>query len=123
MITVILIALGGAIGSVARYGIGRLAQSRGFRPYLATWVINAIGSLLIGLLAGVYDHDTHKTSYLFLAVGVLGGFTTFSTYMVQIVNLARQRSYREASRYGAGTLAVGILLAALGYVVALRCLN
>lgn len=119
MITVILIAFGGAVGSVARFGIGRLAQIRGFRPYLATLVINAIGSLLIGLLAGVYAHDTHKTPYLFLAMGVLGGFTTFSTFMMQMVSLARQRSYREAAQYGVGTLVIGILLAAGGYVVAL----
>lgn len=123
MITVVLIALGGAIGSVARYGIGRLFQSRGYRPYMGTMAINAGGSLLIGILAGVYSHDPKPALYLFLAVGLLGGFTTFSTFMVQLVTLAKQRSYGEAFRYGVGSLVAGFALTALGYWIALRVLS
>ncbi|UVI27880.1 fluoride efflux transporter FluC [Paenibacillus spongiae] len=123
MITLFLIALGGAVGSAVRYGIGRLVQSRGYRPYMGTMVINAAGSLLIGIVAGLYSHNPKPALYFFIAVGLLGGFTTFSTFMVQLVTLARQRSYGEAIRYGIGSLAAGFALTSLGYAFVWHMLN
>lgn len=99
-------AAGGAIGSVARYGLAELWSS----PW-AIVVINVVGSLLLGLLMGVLSRGSSNPLLRpFVGVGVLGGFTTFSTAMVDL-----------RSKLAAGHLAVTLLLlvvAAAGSILA-----
>ena len=75
-----LVALGGALGSVARYGL-----SLALPALPATVVINLLGALALGLLAGLRPYG--RWSRPFLGTGVLGGFTTFSTFAVQAVRV------------------------------------
>lgn len=87
MMQVLLVAVGGAAGSVARYGVG-LAAARWFGlafPW-GTLFVNVLGGLLIGLLVarvGPLNEDMR----LLLGVGALGGFTTFSTFSLESVRL------------------------------------
>jgi CrcB protein len=86
----IAIALGGGIGAVLRYWIGLLVQSwtgPGF-PY-GTLAVNVVGSLLIGFVVVFLHHRYHGNEVirLFLIIGVLGGFTTFSTFSLDTVYL------------------------------------
>jgi CrcB protein len=117
-----VIAVGGGLGSLARYGIELLllpAAPGGF-PW-GTFVVNIAGCLLIGvLMVLVTDVITDRPLLRpFVGVGVLGGFTTFSTYANEIRGLLRPGSVPVAAAYLAGTLA-GALLAALAGMVLTR---
>lgn len=90
MIQVLLVALGGALGSAARYGVG-LAAMRLFGlgyPW-GTLIINAVGGLAMGVLAARLGPDQENLRLL-LAVGVLGGFTTFSAFSLETMRLMEQ---------------------------------
>lgn len=106
-----VISVGGALGAVARYGIGYAfpAAPRGF-PW-ATFGINVTGCLLIGVLM-VLVTDVwagHRLVRPFLGVGVLGGFTTFSTYVVDIQRLVNARAAGVALVYLVATLVAALL--------------
>jgi len=78
---VLLVAAGGALGCVARFGVSSALVTKGF-PW-ATLAVNLLGSLLIGYL--LLDHGLDHAPRLFAVVGFLGGFTTLSTLTVQTV--------------------------------------
>lgn len=112
MKTVLIIALGGAAGSVARY-LAQLGISRAFGTTfpLGTFIVNLTGCFLIGLiysLAGKYDWLTLDWR-LFLVTGICGGYTTFSSFSYDSVNLLRSGSYLYFSLYVLGSVAVGLL--------------
>jgi fluoride exporter len=111
-----VIALGGGLGAVARYGVGRLwpTPASGF-PW-ATFAVNATGCLLIGVLM-VLLHEVwaaHPLLRPFLGVGVLGGFTTFSTYAEEVRALLRPGSAAVGLCYLAGTVLVALLAVLAG---------
>lgn len=87
------IGVGGGIGSIARYELGHLDPSAADQLPAATLAINASGSLLLGLLIGaiaaaaVTGHRPWPTLRPFLGTGILGGYTTFSTFAVQTIHL------------------------------------
>jgi fluoride exporter len=116
----LVIAAGGALGSLARWGLGEaLATGRGRFPW-ATFLENATGGLVLGALM-VFVIDVWPPSrYLrpFLGVGVLGGFTTFSTYMLDTRALVVAHRAPLAAVYLFGTLAAGIASVWLGIGVA-----
>jgi fluoride exporter len=99
----ILVALGGAIGASARYGasiaIGHLWRT----PFpLATLLVNIIGSLAMGLLVGWLARALpawQNEARLFVAVGILGGFTTFSTFSLDVVTLFQRGEMLPAFLY------------------------
>jgi CrcB protein len=105
------VAAGGALGSAARYGLAHAwpAPPHGF-PW-ATFVINVTGCLAIGLLYGV---DRRPAVRAFGGTGVLGGFTTFSTYAVESDGLWRADRPWLAVAYVAGTVAAALCAAWLG---------
>jgi fluoride exporter len=115
--TVLLaIAAGGVLGSEARYGVDVLLphDAQGFPT--STVVVNVVGCLLIGVLTTVLLTLTspHRLARPFLGVGVLGGFTTFSTYAMDTRGLLAADRPAVAALYLAGTLAVGLLAAVAG---------
>jgi len=114
-----LIALGGAAGSVARYLVGRLMgpQADGAIPW-HTFAVNATGAFIIGLLLVLAARLGWPGWWRpLLAVGVLGGYTTFSTFSLEVVELAMRGAWSTASLYGLGSLAVGVVAAACGILV------
>ncbi|MFY8199824.1 MAG: fluoride efflux transporter CrcB [Pirellula staleyi] len=114
----VLVGLGGAIGSVARYGVGLLLLqvSLAMQMPLATTIVNISGSFALGCLAGS-SSDRSQPFYLFLAVGCCGGFTTFSTFSLEMVEHLQQGRLGVALlecmanvALGAGALYVGLAL-------------
>ncbi len=90
MHTLLAVGLGGAIGSMARYAVGSLVGRRiGWEYWIGTMAVNVTGALMLGVLVGVFgDHVTDDpTLRTGLTVGLLGGYTTFSTWMVEAVEL------------------------------------
>ena len=112
------IAVGGALGSVARHGVNVLVHDRWplMRFPLATLVVNVAGCLIIGVLAGLVMSERialrfHWREFLF--VGILGGFTTFSTFGLDTITLARTHSmgpamWNVAAQVGLGLIAVWV---------------
>ena len=90
---VVAVALGGALGSAARYGVDRLIERRSFAVFpWSTFTINATGCLLIGVVvASLVDHH-HTPGWLRagLVMGVLGGYTTFSTFAQEGLSLLEE---------------------------------
>ena len=111
----LIVAAGGALGAVARYGVGRLLPAVAW-PW-ATLTVNVAGGLLMGLLAGwlAFRGGVQGESIrLFAAVGVLGGFTTFSAFSLDAMKLGEQGSGGLALAYIVGSVAVSITALALG---------
>jgi CrcB protein len=112
------IAVGGALGSVARHGVNVLIHGRWplMRFPLATLVVNVVGCLIIGVLAGLVMSERLALRFYwreFLFVGILGGFTTFSTFGLDTVTLSRTQSMAPGlvnvmAHVGLGLLAVWI---------------
>jgi fluoride exporter len=99
----LLVGIGGFLGSIARYKLGGfvLHRSEGWNFPLSTFLVNLIGCLMIGLLAGLVErHDLFSTSTrLFLFTGLLGGFTTFSAFAYEDVFLLRRGLTSAAASY------------------------
>lgn len=115
------ISAGGAVGALARYGLATAwPHGPGHFPW-ATFVTNVSGCLLIGVLMVVITEvwSAHRLLRPFLGVGVLGGFTTFSTYTGEVQQLLVAGAARTALLYLAGTLAAA-LAAVYGGVILTR---
>lgn len=120
----ILVAAGGAVGAVARYltGLAALRSLGAAWPY-GTLAVNVVGGFAMGLLAallaarGEADQDRWR---LLLGVGVLGGFTTFSAFSLEVAMMIERREWASAFTYS--TLSVVASVAALfaGMILARR---
>jgi CrcB protein len=110
------VALGGALGSVSRYWLNGLvttkfADSAAVFP-LGTLVINITGSFLIGIFAafaapeGRLDPQSRAFATQFLIIGVCGGYTTFSSFSLQTLNLLRDREWL----YAGGNILLSVML-------------
>ena len=108
------ISAGGVLGALGRYGLATAWPHRPGRFPWATFVTNVSGCLLIGVLMVLITEvwAAHRLLRPFLGVGVLGGYTTFSTYSVDIQQLVAAGAARAALAYLAGTLVAAL---AAGY--------
>lgn len=106
------VALGGALGALARWGIDQVVQASGHAIMWATLGINLLGCALMGLLvAYVLAHPSrHPLWRPFLGVGFLGGFTTFSAFAGDAVLLIDEGAWSTAAAYVVVTLAGGLLV-------------
>jgi len=104
---------GGVLGALARYGLQTAFPHKAAQFGWATLAINVSGCLLIGIIAVLIAGapGTHRLVRPFLVTGVLGGYTTFSTYVVDIQHALLAGAPRTALLYGAATL-IGSLVAA-----------
>jgi len=121
---VILVALGGAIGSVARYGVGAVAaQLLGAAFPWGTLLVNLSGSFLISLVMHVALAGTAISLELriFLTTGIMGGYTTYSSFNYETLALINQRAYGLAGLNVAGTV-VGCFVAGVLGLAAGRAL-
>ncbi|MFN7151466.1 MAG: fluoride efflux transporter FluC [Microthrixaceae bacterium] len=109
---VFLAALAGGLGAGARYALERLitARTRSVFP-VGILVINVTGSFLLGLLTGLGAAIVSPELLLVLGVGLLGGYTTFSTVAVESVLAAERREFAVAIGNLLGTLALSVALA------------
>lgn len=112
IVNFLFVGLGGALGSMLRYGVTLLCSALNVSGNVATFCVNILGSFLIGLLTGCCKD---ASMLLLLTVGLCGGFTTFSTFSMQNVRLLQDGKIGMAAVYIAATVAVCILMAWLGY--------
>ena len=110
-VNLLLIAIGGALGSVARYLLSTLVlRMSGSLFPLGTFVVNLAGCVVFGAIAGAAQHRFALTpdARAFLLVGVLGGFTTFSSYASESVALLRDGRFAAAALNVAGQVFAGL---------------
>lgn len=107
----LLVALGGAVGALARYGVNVAVEARGQPGWIATATVNLVGALLIGLL---YSRTTDPQVRALLGVGVLGGFTTFSTFGNDAVGMIAAGRVGLAAGYLGGSVLGGLVGVWLG---------
>jgi len=112
--TTLLVAVGGTLGVLARYGISRLTLHSEALIW-STVGVNVVGSFLLGLLVAEhwFDRDVREA----LGVGLLGGFTTFSTFSVQIILEADAGEPGRALAYLLASVIGGVAAAAAGYAL------
>ena len=116
MKVLLLIGAGSFVGGVARYLISLSIQGRflSFFPY-GTLVINVIGCFLIGTVYALTDRGNLGEEWrLFLATGILGGFTTFSAFSQETIALLRDGQAGSAVTYVVGSVILGLLATYLG---------
>jgi len=122
MTNVLLVGAGGFIGSVARYLLGGWVMKFLANPWLpwGTFIINIVGCLFIGVLAGLSDTRQAVTpeARLFLMIGILGGFTTFSTFGLETFRLLQDGQWVAATVNALGSVIVGLVAVWLGYSLA-----
>lgn len=109
------VAAGGAIGSVARFGVGLALPVRDGAMPLSTLLVNVTGSLLIGLLAPAIA--TRPDARALLIVGLCGGYTTFSAFSLETVRLMQTGRVAAAALYTLASVALCLGATWLGLVV------
>ena len=115
---IVYVGVGGAIGAIARYLLGGAVHRwiPGFFPY-GTFVVNVVGCLVFGLIVGLAESRfvVGPGARAFLLVGVLGGFTTFSSFTFETFELVRSGQLLAASTNVIGQVAIGFLALWAGF--------
>ena len=120
----LLVAAGGAAGSVARYLTGTLAGRWPGWPW-GTLTVNVLGGLLMGLLIGTLalrGGAEQERLRLLLGVGFLGGFTTFSAFSLEVANMVERRELASAAGYGLVSVVISVTAVFAGLMLARRVL-
>jgi CrcB protein len=123
MLSYLWIAIGGALGTTARYWIsGVVAQSFGETFPWGTLIINVVGSLVIGFFATLTGPDGRvlvaPDARQFVMVGICGGYTTFSSFSLQTLNLVRDGDVLAAGGNIVGSVVLCLIAVWLGHVAA-----
>ena len=113
------IALGGMLGTPARYAVGRVVHVSPDSFPWSTFVVNISGSLVLGILLTLIIERWPPSRYLrpFAAIGFLGAYTTFSTYMVETDLLLKDGQAGVALAYVLGSLFIGLAAVYVGIVI------
>ena len=124
LLTYLWIAIGGALGSMARYGCGRLVAERIGETFpWGTLLINVLGSFVIGAFATLTLAPDARVQVApdlrqFVIVGLCGGFTTFSSFSLQTLNLVRAGDMVAAGLNIIGSVVLCLIAVWLGYLAA-----
>jgi CrcB protein len=111
---ILLVGIGGMMGSMGRYLIGHFIRHASF-PY-ATFTVNMAGSLFIGAIMGIAAKQEGFANWrLFLATGICGGFTTFSAFAWENMQFLQQQRYGAFMFYIGASLIFGLAAVTLGY--------
>src|SRR5689334_7020360 len=117
MLNYLMVGIGGAIGSVARLWVSTIVAERVTETFpLGTLVVNVTGSFLIGLFAGMFRSGASTTTRAFLMTGICGGYTTFSSFSLQNLQLLENGNYYYAGVNAALSLLLCMLGVWVGYV-------
>lgn len=113
MLKLLLLALGGALGTLARYGLNGVISARVVTFPLGTMIVNITGCFVIGFLATLSLRSEWR---LFLTVGLCGGYTTFSSFRLQTLDLARDSEWLFVAANVIGSNVLGLGAVYLGII-------
>jgi CrcB protein len=116
----LIVFIGAGIGGALRHGVNVAATRMfGFGFPFGTFIVNVVGSFAMGLLAGyfIYRPGMPQHMRLFLTTGILGGFTTFSTFSLDAALLIERHAYALAAGYLIGSIAAGLSALFFGLAV------
>lgn len=109
----VLVGIGGALGSLVRYRLGKLVADKFNTTFpIGTFIINITGAILLGIVSSL---DIGRNVYILLSDGFLGAYTTFSTFMYEGFNLFQENEKMNAFTYISGSLFLGIIGYILGF--------
>ena len=112
----IMVGIGGALGSLARFSLGRIVSEKARTAFpLGTFIINITGAFLLGIVSTI---GLNGNIYILLADGFLGAYTTFSTFMYEGFNLFQDNEKMNAFTYILGSLIIGIVGFVIGVEIA-----
>ena len=120
MAVVLAVGVGGALGASARYGLDRFIEHRVFTVFpWSTFVVNMTGCFVVGVVIAALVDRHHLPLWLRtgLVMGVLGGYTTFSTFAQESLDLIEEKHLALALTYALGSVAVGVTAAFAGTLV------
>lgn len=112
-----LVGMGGALGAMARFGIGRLVGAWPGGWPMATFVVNLSGGVLMGLVATLLLPQGQEGWRLFLGVGVLGGFTTFSSFSLELLSLLDDGQWTLALFYALASVILSVVAVVAGMMI------
>ncbi len=116
---ILAIGAGSFIGGVLRYLLSQMVQTKFLTTFpFGTLTVNIIGCFLIGLVFGLTDRGNLTQEWrLFLATGLLGGFTTFSAFSIESLSLFRDGQFFYATAYISSSVVVGIIATFIGFAI------
>lgn len=116
---IIAIGTGSFIGAVCRYLLSQFIHTKFLSTFpFGTLVVNILGCLLIGLVFGVSSRVNLAQEWrLFLATGLIGGFTTFSAFSYETINMLRDGQFWYASAYVVSSVVVGLIATFIGIAI------
>lgn len=116
---ILLVFIGGGIGSATRFGIGKLLKNTASTFPIGTFCVNIIGCLLIGLLMGwgLKNQNINENQTLLLITGFCGGFTTFSAFAAENQFFLKNGEFTQFLTYTLASLILGILAVILGLFI------
>ena len=111
-----LVGVGGALGSMLRYGMAIVIGARSF-PF-STFTVNLLGCLLIGILYGLgLRHNVSNYTWKFFGIGICGGFTTFSAFSLEGLEFLQQGRMILFLVYVLLSVGLGLIFTYLGYII------
>ena len=113
----LLVAAGGAVGSVARFLVTRALAGASLAFPVGTLAINGTGSFLLGVVLAAAPERPDSAARLLVGVGLCGGFTTFSAFSAEVVALAGRGAVARAAAYATASVLVGVLATVAGLAV------
>ncbi len=125
MLKLLMIGMGGFIGALARYGLSVWVMSFGHTLPFGTFVVNLVGSTLFGMGIGFVEtqENMNETLRAFVFIGILGAFTTFSTFSYEAFQMIRSGDMTTALMYTMLSVVLGLLFLWLGYLLIQRLLG
>ena len=110
LLNILLVAVGGAFGSVMRYLTGVYAgRTLGLKFPYGTLTVNVVGGLLMGILIGVLalrGGENQERWRIFIGIGVLGGYTTFSSFSLEMARMIEDKAWGQAFGYSLGSVVI-----------------